>query len=85
MTYETYRYLRDFLLEERSEIYGEYVIAVNMLGPNTQFKKAREKMQNSYGTRTAKIDEMMDQLRYAAGVSQGPDVSEETKSFWGLE
>jgi hypothetical protein len=85
MSYETYGCLRSFLEKQKEVFHAEYVIAVYHFGRGDKFTKAKDCMYKTYLRRIANTNDMLEQLRYAAGMSQGQNASAEEKAFWGLE
>lgn len=85
MRYETYAYLRDHLEKQKEIFHQEYVYATYHLDKGNTFIKAKDCMYKTYLKRIANINDMVKQLTYAAGMSQGPNASKEMKEFWGLE
>ena len=84
MDYGTYAYLRDLLEIEREKIIEDYRISLIYLG-HGKLEVAREQMRRSYEERMSKLTIMENQLRYAAGMSHGPNATEAMKKFWGLD
>jgi hypothetical protein len=85
MSYETYAYLRNYLEKQKEVFHEEYCVAIYHFGRGDKFTKAKDCMYKTYLKRIANIDDMLEQLKYAAGMSQGPNASAEEKAFWGLE
>lgn len=83
MTWETYSYLRNCLEEYDSDILKQYKNAHCMLEGQV-FKAAREELFRVYKKRRDGIQDMKTQLKYAAGMSEGPNATKEMKEFWGL-
>lgn len=85
MSFETYAYLNQFLDEQRKKAHDEYVMAHNMLNGKSGVAKAREALWQKFIERGEELYQVKEELRYAGGMSYGPEASKATKEFWGLD
>lgn len=84
MTWETYSTLRNFLEESKKTENLNYINATRYL-PKGVSQDIKDNIWEEWRKRLANISEMIKELTFAAGMSQGPNASEEKKEFWGIK
>ena len=85
MTFETYSYIRSLLEKDLYELDDLYRETLYMMGDGKKVIPAKEVAHRNFSERHKRLKDMMEQLHYAAGMSNGPDMDDETNKFWGLE
>lgn len=85
MTFETYSYIKFLLEKEKVSLEDLYRNVLYMMGEGHETQAAKENAHRNFGARYKNLEDMLEQLRYAAGTSQGPNISEKMKEFWGLK
>lgn len=81
MDWLTYVFLNDFLENQKLKLHNQYLVTSDFIDYD---KEAVKKAYTSYQKKCKDIKTMQRQLKYAAGMSHGPNASKEMKEFWGL-
>lgn len=85
MTFETFSYIKSLLEKEKVSLESLYRNALYMIGDGRETDIARKNAYRNFTVRYKNLENMLEQLRYAAGMSHGPNIGEKMKEFWGLE